>query len=193
MEDYLSALLPGDVINAAVTHMESFGAFCDVGAGITALLPIDAVSVSRIPHPNVRFFTGQQLRVVVRGRDTLGRITLSHKELLGTWEENAALFAVGETVPGIIRSVENYGVFVELTPNLAGLAEYTDTVSVGQTAAVYIKNILPERMKVKLVLVDAANDPAPRREPRYFFTGNHISRFRYSPAAATKVIETVFY
>ena len=193
MEDYLSALLPGDVISAVVTHMEAFGVFCDVGAGVTALLPIDAVSVSRIPHPSARFFVGEQLRAAVRGRDDLGRITLTHKELLGTWEENAALFAVGETVPGVIRSVESYGVFVELTPNLAGLAEYTDSVRAGQTAAVYIKNILPERMKIKLVLVDVNDDPAPMREPRYFFMGDHISRFRYSPDAAAKVIETVFY
>ena len=48
--DYISALLPGDVIDAQVTHMEAFGAFCDIGAGVNALLPIDAISVSRIPH-----------------------------------------------------------------------------------------------------------------------------------------------
>ena len=36
---------PGDVIDAVVTRMEPFGAFCDIGAGISALLPIDAISV----------------------------------------------------------------------------------------------------------------------------------------------------
>ena len=42
-----------------------------------------------------------------------------------TWnmEENAALFKTGETVAGIVRSIESYGIFIELTPNLAGLAE----------------------------------------------------------------------
>ena len=38
------------------------------------------------------------------------KITLSHKELLGTWEENAELFSAGQTVTGVIRSVEDYGV-----------------------------------------------------------------------------------
>ena len=38
-------------------------------------------------------------------------ITLTHKELLGTWEENIAMFQTGETVAGIIRSVEPYGIF----------------------------------------------------------------------------------
>ena len=96
--------------------MEPFGAFCDIGAGISALLPIDSISVSRIPHPNARFSTGQNIRAIVKSCDELGRITLSHRELLGTWEENSAAFKAGETVPGIVRSVEKYGIFVELTP-----------------------------------------------------------------------------
>ena len=191
--DYIAALLPGDVIDAQITHMEPFGAFCDIGAGINALLPIDAISVSRIPHPSARFYTGQRIKAAVLSRDSLGRVTLTHKELLGTWEENAAQFAVGETVPGLVRSVEPYGVFVELTPNLAGLAEFSDRVEAGQTAAVYIKNIIPARMKIKLVLVDVYDEKPSLRPLNYFFTGAHISRFRYSPAACGKIVETVFY
>mgnify|MGYP002230072907 FL=1 len=45
---------------------------------------------------------------------------LTLRELLGTWSENAACFAAGETVVGIVRSVEEYGVFIEIAPNLAG-------------------------------------------------------------------------
>ena len=56
------------------------------------------------------------IRAVVKSIEN-GRITLSHKELLGTWEENVALFSAGETVAGIVRSVEPYGIFVELSPN----------------------------------------------------------------------------
>ncbi len=47
-EEYLDTLTPGDIIPCTVTHIESFGAFCDVGCGISALLPIDCMSVSRI-------------------------------------------------------------------------------------------------------------------------------------------------
>ena len=77
-------------------------------------MPIDSISVSRIPHPSERFRTGEDIRALVKGIDENGRITLTHKELLGTWEQNAAQFKAGETVPGVIRSVEKYGVFVEL-------------------------------------------------------------------------------
>lgn len=191
MAQYISKLIPGDVIDAVVTRMESFGAFCDIGAGISALLPIDAISVSRIPHPNVRFYTGQQIRVVVRGIDELGRITLSHKELLGTWEENAAKFSAGETVPGIVRSIEKYGIFVELTPNLAGLAEYVPGVSPGDAASVYIKSIHPDRMKIKLILVDHFASDAPDFHYDYPPV-SHMDSWLYSSPESEKVIESVF-
>lgn len=166
--EYADKLSVGEIIDVRVTHMENFGAFCDIASGISALLPIEAISVSRIPHPSARFFTGQNIKCVVSGRDDRGRITLSHKELLGTWEENAALFRVGETVPGIIRSVENYGVFIELTPNLAGLAEYNPDVRAGMSAAVYIKNIIPERKKIKLIIVDFCEEKQKPTEIKYF-------------------------
>ena len=195
-EDYiksrLAALTPGDVIPARVTHLENFGAFCDIGCGINALLPIDNISVSRIPHPNARFSVGDDIRVIIKSFDGDGRVTLSHKELLGTWAENAAQFSPGETVSGIIRSVENYGVFVELTPNLAGLAEYTPNVSEGMNASVYIKSIIPEKMKFKLIIVDSFEADYPPAEFSYFTDADHISRFRYSPVSAAREIETVF-
>jgi small subunit ribosomal protein S1 len=191
-EQYINQLRPGDIIDARVSHMENFGVFADVGAGVSALLPIDAISVSRIPHPNVRFMAGQMIRAVVKGRDDQGRLLLSHKELLGTWEENAALFSPGETVPGIVRSVEKYGVFVELTPNLAGLAEYSEEVADGYHASVYIKSILPERMKIKLIIVDSFPANYPAKPMQYFTEEKHIDRWVYSPPSCERVTETVF-
>ena len=71
---------------------------------------------------------------------------------MGSWEENADLFTPGETVTGVIRSIEDYGVFVELMPNLAGLAEIDDNLFEGQSVAVYIKSIIKQKMKIKLSL-----------------------------------------
>ena len=130
LENYISHLERGDVVPARITHLETFGAFADIGCGIAALMPIDSISVSRIEHPRDRFTVGMDIRAVIKSIEN-GRISLSHKELLGTWEQNAAGFAPGETVAGIVRSVENYGAFVELTPNLAGLAESRDGVRIG--------------------------------------------------------------
>lgn len=193
IERFISHLKPGDIIEAKVTHMEPFGAFADIGAGITALLPIDSISVSRIPHPSSRFSQGERIKCVIKSIEN-GKITLSHKELLGTWNENAKKFTPGETVPGVVRSVENYGIFVELTPNLAGLAEYVDDVSVGDRTCVYIKSINPEKMKIKLIIIDTFEADYTDPPPEYFIEDDisHIDCWKYSPGCSEKIIESVF-
>ncbi len=179
-EKLITVLETGDVTDATVTHMEQFGAFCDIGCGVIALLPVDCISVSRISHPKDRFTAGQQIKAVIKNIDySIYRVTLSHKELLGTWEENASLFHAGETVSGIIRSVEPYGVFVELTPNLAGLAEWSDNVNPGEKAAVYIKSIIPEKNKVKLVIVDSGGCADTPGELYYFTTSTNVAGWSY--------------
>ncbi len=192
IKNYVSHLKPGDVIPATVTHMEGFGVFCDIGAGISALMPIDSISVSRIPHPSARFTTGQSIFAVVKCIDDEGRITLSHKELLGTWEENAKMFTVGETVPGIVRSVEKYGIFVELTPNLAGLAEFSEGVEAGSHAGVYIKSIIPSKMKIKLIIVDCFDANYPVTAPKYFINSGRIDKWVYSPEESPRIIDSEY-
>ncbi|MBR3895272.1 MAG: 30S ribosomal protein S1 [Clostridia bacterium] len=199
---HLSLRVPGDILRAKVTHLEPFGAFLDVGCGISSLLSVDCISVSRISHPRDRLRPGMELPVVIKSidRDT-GRIYVSLRELLGTWEENAAAFEVGQTVSGIIRSVESYGVFVELAPNLAGLAEPREGFAedlrtrIGKSAAVYIKSIVPARMKIKLLLIDSFCSEPPSQRLRYYVntdTVSHLSHWIYSPIGSRKVVETVF-
>ena len=192
--DYMLATYrKGDVIPARITHLEPFGAFADIGCGIVGLISIENISVSRISHPRDRFFVGQNIRVVIKDIDKENkRFTLSHKELLGTWEENAAMFDVGQTVCGTVRSIEDYGIFIELTPNLAGLAEFRSGIMSGQQATVYIKNIIPEKMKIKLSIIDCFCSDRSPEEFRYFCSGTHIDEFVYSPAESNKIIRTSF-
>ena len=197
---YLSSLEEGDIIPARVTHLEHFGAFVDIGCGIVSLLSIDCISVSRICHPKDRFYIGMNIRAIIKSMEfdengSLIRVYVSHKELLGTWQENADLFSAGQTVSGIIRSIEEYGIFVVLTPNLAGLSEYRDDVVIGQTAAVYIKSIIPERMKIKLVLIDSYKGELQIPKMHYYInekTETHIDYWRYSPPCCPRIIETSF-
>lgn len=189
--DYISSLIPGDIIPARVTRLETFGAFCDIGCGLPALMPIASISVSRITHPSNRLKNGMMIQAVVSTIDN-DRICLSQRELLGTWEENTSLFSQGETVAGIVRSVEEYGIFVELTPNLAGLAEPKPGVKVGQSASVYIKSIIPEKMKLKLIIIDTQDIEIKPTPPQYFIKEGHIDNWVYSPTECDKKIETVF-
>lgn len=190
MSEYIYDLVPGQVIDAKVTHTEQFGCFVDIGCGIPSMIPIDSISVSRISHPNDRFDIGDNIKVVIKNQDE-DKVYVSHKELLGTWLENSALFKAGETVNGVVRSVESYGIFVELTPNLAGLAEPKPGVYVGQTASVYIKSINEDKMKIKLIIVDSY-DTVPTKENRYFIESGILDRWLYSPDGCKKQIETIF-
>lgn len=195
LDIHIKDLLPGDIIPAKVTHLESFGAFVDIGCGIISLLPIDSISVSRISHPRDRLRVGDYIYTVVKAIDGEGKIYVSERELLGSWEENAELFNEGETVRGVVRSIESYGIFVELMPNLAGLAEYRDDVYIGQTVAVYIKSIIPDKMKVKLVIIDTESAEAYRPPLEYFYDTEeigHIDRWIYSPKNSKKQIESIF-
>ncbi|MBQ4150924.1 MAG: 30S ribosomal protein S1 [Clostridia bacterium] len=193
--EFLFDLMCGDIIKSKITHMENFGAFVDIGCGIASLLTIDCISVSRISHPSDRFEVGEYIPVIIKNIDVENeRIFVSHRELLGTWEENAALFQPSQTVSGIVRSIEDYGIFVELTPNLAGLAEYKANVKVGDVASVYIKSILPERMKIKLVIIDSAPGEIPKKRKYYIDCEKteHLDSWTYSPECANRVVETIF-
>ena len=195
INNYISTLIPGDIIPTRITHLESFGAFVDIGCGITSLLSIDSISVSRISHPSVRLAVGDLIHTVVKSIDQKGRIYVSERELLGSWSENASLFNEGQTVKGVIRSVESYGIFIELRPNLAGLAEYRDDVYPGQSAAVYIKSIIPEKMKIKLIIIDSHDSDEYPEQLEYFIDTDsitHIDSWQYSPPNCKKVIESVF-
>ncbi len=192
-QNYIEKLSAGSIIPAKVTHIEQFGAFCDIGCGLVSLLPIDSMSVSRISHPKERFENGQSIFAVVKTPcDENGRIMLSHRELLGTWEENASNFSVGQTVTGIVRSIESYGIFIELAPNLAGLAEYSGDIEVGDNVSVFIKSIIPQKMKIKLVIIDRADHIRRTNNYEYYMTSGSINRWHYSPEGAIKNVETVF-
>lgn len=201
--NYIDGLIPGDIICSRVTHLENFGAFVDIGCGIVSLLSVDCISVSRFSHPKDRLYSGMVINTVVKYIDfEKDRIFVSMRELLGTWQENAQQFSPGQTVAGIIRSVESYGVFVELAPNLAGLAELRDDIPLlgnkdlgGRMAAVYIKSIIPERMKIKLVLIDSYKGDLASPGLRYYIDCDktkHINYWRYSPPGCNRIIETCF-
>lgn len=199
-DEYVSKLRPGDVREALVTHLEPFGAFLDVGCGYPALMSVDSISVSRISHPSDRLCEGERIRCVIRSVDGESRrVFVSQRELYGTWEENASRFSAGQTVRGIIRSVEPYGIFVELAPNLAGLAELKPPYApecdpIGRYASVYIKSIISPRMKIKLALIEILEKAAPSGGGGYFVPEEteHIPLWQYSPKDAPKCVFTDF-
>ena len=186
-KEHLLSLRPGSVLWARVTHLAAFGAFCDIGCGVIAMLPLENLSLARVRHPAERLAVGQKLPVLLRGIDpAIPRFTLSCRELLGTWLENASRFSPGDTVPGVVRSVQDYGIFVELTPNLSGLAPPRDGIAPGDRVSVTLRSIRPERMKIKLQIIQRLPPRLAPTPPRYQITDGRLERWVYSPPGCEK-------
>ena len=146
----------GQIVDGIVTGIQPYGAFVRMENGTDGLVYIEDLSVARIKSPEERVKVGQKIKCMVKYIDEkTGKINLSYKSCLGTWEENVSNFKEGMTVKGIVRDTEKNknGVFIELTPNLVGMTEYTEDLKYGQTIDVCIKKIIPDKKKVKLTIV----------------------------------------
>ena len=144
------------IVEGTVKAIQPYGTFIEIEGGVVGLLHIEDTSVARIKTPAERFEIGQKVNVMVKSINRKeNKLVFSYKELLGTWEENAKLFQKGTKVTGIAREVEknHNGIFIELKPNLVGMAEYKENIEYGQNVEVYIKNIIPEKKKIKLIIV----------------------------------------
>ena len=146
-------LKEGQRVEGIVKNIKPYGAFIEIGGGVVGLAHIEDLSIARIKSPFERLKIGQKVEVVVKSinRDD-GKVILSYKETLGTWEENVEKFEQGTKAKGIVRETEKNrnGIFIELTPNLVGMAEYEEGLQYGQTVDVYIKKIDKQKKKIKL-------------------------------------------
>ncbi|MBO5767293.1 MAG: 30S ribosomal protein S1, partial [Clostridia bacterium] len=59
------------------------------------------------------------------------------------------------------------------------------------SAAVFIKNIIPDRMKVKLAIIDCSDRETAIPDYEYPEI-DHIDHWKYSPDGCEKLIESVF-
>ena len=149
-------LKEGMLVYGIVKNIRPYGAFVEIGGGIVGLVHIEDISVARIKTPYERFKIGQKIKIMIKSIDRkTNRVILTYKETLGTWEENVKEYKEGMTVSGIAREKEKNknGIFIELKPNLVGLADYKDNIEYGENVEVYIKKIIPEKKKVKLIII----------------------------------------
>ena len=82
----LSDVQVGQVLHGVVATIKDYGAFVDLGDGLSGLVHISQVSHKRIKHPGVALKEGQEVDVkVIDIKD--GKISLSIKALLDDTEE----------------------------------------------------------------------------------------------------------
>lgn len=174
---YLSNLIPGTVVDVRVIATKPFGVFCDVGCGVIALLPTNLISVTHIDDPTNLFKDTPNIKAVVKNVQSDGKVQLSHRELLGTWDQEANKLAVGSTICGTVISIEPYGVFVRVTQNISGLASAnhpeSDGIELksGDIVSVKIRSMNQKPGKsrrVKLSIVEKVEDAAESLKFNYY-------------------------
>lgn len=166
----------GDIIEGRVSHIGSNKlVFVDLGYGyVTVVTPMNA-SILRYDRLSDLFVAGEDVKLLVlSGVQETGSqfIHVSHKELLGTWEQNAQKFKVGEKVWGKVYDIADYGTFVQLTANILALTRDVDTSVVkGQPVLVDIQDIDVKRNKLKVQILGRGNVNSDTVQiPRYYFT-----------------------
>ena len=191
-DNVLSKLEVGQIFDTTVLSVAPFGVFVDMGKGILGLLPIGDVSIARFSNIKEVFKKGDFIKVVYKGISKGGYV-VSHKELLGTWEENLEDFRVGEYCQGIVREVKPYGVFIELAPNLTGLAEIPENfqIHMGDSVCIQLKSVNREKLKVKLYILSISETPY-KVKYNYKKIDGVLKEWNYTPKESVKQINTVF-
>ena len=72
----------GEIYNAKVVRIESYGAFVELFEGTDALLHVSKIAHERVNHPKDVLKLGQKIRVIVTEIDEKGRVNVSAKDLL---------------------------------------------------------------------------------------------------------------
>ncbi|MEG2235963.1 MAG: S1 RNA-binding domain-containing protein [Clostridia bacterium] len=144
----------GMKLRGIVRGLTEYAAFIDIGGGVTGMLKISDMTDVIINHASDLLKPGQRIQVIVKkfDRDT-GKIDLSYKENLGTFEDNIKNINEGDIIEGIVRNKTKTGVFIELKPNLSGIADHVGGIEYGQKVLVSVKKINTEKKKVKLIII----------------------------------------
>ena len=117
----------GYIVDGVIKNLTEYGAFVDIG-GIDGLLHVTDMSWGRIHHPGDHFKVGDHIQVKVLKLDReKEKVSLGYKQLLpDPWSTVVEVYPVNTKLNGIVSSVTEYGVFVELEPGVEGLVHVSE-------------------------------------------------------------------
>ncbi len=160
------SLSEGQIVKGTVTNILGFGAFVDIG-GLEGLLPISEVSHSRIEDINEVLSIGQELEVAVKKIDWQNnKFSFSLRDTQASpWSKVGTIFKLGQSYPGTVSRLAQFGAFVTLDDGIDGLLHISklkeegqrvrhpqDVLKVGDKLQVVIEKIDQAEQRLSLAL-----------------------------------------
>ncbi len=173
---------PGMRIKGKVVSVTDYGAFVELEKGVEGLVHVSEMSWSkRAVHPSKVVNVGDLVEVQVLGVDEANRrISLGLKQTEpNPWQELARRHPVGSKVHGKVKSITDFGVFVEIEPGIDGLVHISDLswtrkvrhpselVKKGDEVDALVLGVEVEHERVSLGMKQTAGDPWQSVAERY--------------------------
>jgi small subunit ribosomal protein S1 len=165
------SIVPGSVLTGRVTSVRDYGAFVDLGAGVSGLLHVSEMGWSRVADPAAVVSVGAEVTVkVLRVDDEKQKIALGLKQLQADpWSKVPETYAAGQVHSGRVTRLAEFGAFVELQPGVEALAHLSTfpptgssdgwkaSVSAGMTGSFEILSVDVEKKRIGVALVADAS------------------------------------
>jgi small subunit ribosomal protein S1 len=123
-EDIADNYPVGAIIAGKIKKITDFGMFIGIAEGIDGLVHISDISwTEKINHPSELYKKDDEVQAVILDIDKENeRFSLGIKQLSSDpWEEVTKKYHIGSRVRGVVKSLTDFGVFVELEPGIEGL------------------------------------------------------------------------
>lgn len=120
---------PGTKVKGKIVNLLPYGAFIEIEPGIEGLIHVSEMSwVKNVTDPSEVVAKGDEVEAIVLSvQKDEGKISLGIKQTEhNPWDDVERKYPVGTSVKAEIRSLTNYGAFVELEPGVEGLIHISD-------------------------------------------------------------------
>ena len=171
----------GDIVKGIVRNITDFGAFVDIGGGITGLLHITDMSWGRVAHPGEVVSVGSEIDIKILDFDkNKMKVSLGLKQKESNpWENVAERYTEGSVITGKVVNIMPYGIFVELEHGIEGLVHISEfswskkfnhpseKFSVGDAVEAVVLKVDKENQKLSLGIKQLEEDPWSGVEDRF--------------------------
>ncbi len=125
-ESVISKYKVGDTVEGTVTAVTDFGAFVKFDANLEGLVHISEIAWQRIDHPRDILKVGDRVRAEILNIEG-SKIFLSMKKLVDDpWIKVGQKYKENQWVKGRVLKINPFGLFVELDPDIHGLAHISE-------------------------------------------------------------------